>query len=77
MRRLAISSEGIACCDDSYVDIAAHYLVPVLFRDSHDGDGSKTTKAVEAEKALKRCLKVEGAGGAEPLEERRVFVPDM
>ena len=57
MRRLAISSEGIACCDDSYVDIAAHYLVPVLFRDSHDGDGSKTTNAVEAEKALKRCLR--------------------
>ena len=58
MRRLAISSEGIACCDDSYVDIAAHYLVPVLFHEQvHDGNGSKTTKAVDAEKALKRCLR--------------------
>ena len=58
MGRAAIPSEEIACCDDSYADIAAHYLVPVLFHEQvHDGNGSKTTKAVEAEKALKRCLR--------------------
>ena len=67
---------------DPSVDIAAHYLVPVLFRDSdedsnsdeNDEDGNVPTgKAIDAEKALKRCLRqcekvwrdAEGNGGGD------------
>jgi len=57
--RLSVStSEETTCsdsCDRSYVDIAAHYLVPVLFDDHDDKSGKVNT--IEAEKALKRCLR--------------------
>jgi len=41
------------------VDIAAHYLVPVLFRDDAAGEeeADAGTNPIEAEKALKRCLR--------------------
>ena len=44
---------------DPYVDIAAHYLVPVLFRDDNDvnDDDAHVPQTIEAEKALKRCLR--------------------
>ena len=44
---------------DPCVDIAAHYLVPVLFRDNDDEDDEDASapQTIEAEKALKRCLR--------------------
>ena len=44
---------------DPCVDIASHYLVPVLFRDNDDEDDEDASapQTIEAEKALKRCLR--------------------